>query len=209
MSCWHWCWGCMGTWQCKTCVSRESSWTTGMNESFHINTHPCAVEDTCKLSEEKKKVFHSHRPWCCGITLCTSHAWTVWHARGPYYTTVWRLVADQFPDHLGLTQPEDESSLFFPRSLQIKSVTLYALAGKCMDLALFKVLSTTWFHSMLGCINTECLAWIINLWHMHWISIFSCFFLTKRNKQTQLCDYFLPLCLIRSKTHTHKIKYFL
>lgn len=50
---------------------------------------------------------------------------------GPYYTLVWHLVTDQFPDHLGLSQPEDESSSS-PPLLILRSelrVTLYLMVG--------------------------------------------------------------------------------
>lgn len=33
----------------------EASWSTGMNDSFHMNTQSCAVEEAAKVSEKKTK----------------------------------------------------------------------------------------------------------------------------------------------------------
>lgn len=86
----------------KMWVGCKASWTTGMNDSFHMNTQTCAVEETAKLTE-KDKYFTRIKPTTSAVLRACSQRITCLDAvtrSGPYYTLVWHLVTDQLPDHL-------------------------------------------------------------------------------------------------------------
>lgn len=36
----------------------EALWTTGMNDSFHMNAQACGEEEAAKLSEKRKYFIH-------------------------------------------------------------------------------------------------------------------------------------------------------
>lgn len=147
ISSWHWYRGCTENLAVRGCVWAVSLRGPQAWMSHFTWTHGCVLWRINVNLVREKKAFHSHQAWRWEITLhitCLNSCDTL-RAMLHYSMT----LSDQFPDDPGLTQPEDESSLFSSYFVQIKTVML-CRGLECMDSTLVHLLVCA-RHVFTGC----------------------------------------------------------